>query len=501
MNLEMFKAFDIRTREELLGDDEARRLMDAIAYYLENVIGCSSIVLGRDARLGVPRLMQMACDVLPMYGIDVILNPLQISTCQFYFSCMQNPHSAGIMFTASHNPGCYIGLKIMVPRMIPLSMDNGPMGGISGLRQLFIEGRKPAITSGRGKIIVHRYLDQYLSYSLGLADIGKDSLFGLNLCMDFLSGAAGTEVMEAFSYAGVRIDAQNLVPDGRFPKGDPNPIVVSSIQPTWNLIRNGSYDFGLAFDGDGDRMDFITGRGEQLAPSFNFAIILPHLVKLFSPLFPRCSIYSDVKVNPLAQAIQARYADVGIIRNGHSFIKEALREKANQGFLAACEESAHYYLNFPYDLNDFSKGLASAENTLFFALLTAKAFTEAPKEYEKAMEIQGRTFRAREWPVQFKSDELMEQALKAVRTACVGEGMNAMENTPDGRSLDSTLMRKGIPAMIFKDTDFSGDWIQIVQRISRSEDKIARWEVTGSSPDGVEEARTKICSILQEYLK
>ena len=188
MNLEMFKAFDIRTREELLGDDEARRLMDAIAYYLENVIGCSSIVLGRDARLGVPRLMQMACDVLPMYGIDVILNPLQISTCQFYFSCMQNPHSAGIMFTASHNPGCYVGLKIMIPGMIPLSMGNGPMGGISGLRQLFLEGRRPADTLRRpadtlrrGRIHVRRYLDQYLSYSLGLSGIEKDSLSGLDL--------------------------------------------------------------------------------------------------------------------------------------------------------------------------------------------------------------------------------------------------------------------------------------------------------------------------------
>ncbi|MGX8678296.1 MAG: hypothetical protein ACQGQO_04225 [Sphaerochaetaceae bacterium] len=495
LDLGMFKAFDIRTRDELLPDQNASRLMEALAFYFLAKPRCSSVVLGRDARLGVPHLMQMAADIFTSYGIDVILNPLQISTCQFYYSCMQNPGSAGIMFTASHNPGSYVGLKIVIPPMIPLSLGNG----IEDIRQLYKEGRKPSTAASHGRIIIARYLDSFIDYSLSLAGVKKDSLKSLSLCLDFLSGAAGTEITEALQFAGASVLPRNLIPDGRFPSGDPNPIVISSIKPAWEAIKNGSFDFGLAFDGDGDRMDFITGRGEQLAPSFNFSIILPRLTKLFRPLFPRCSVYSDVKVNPLALSLQAAAADVQIIRNGHSFIKEALRERQKEGCIAACEESAHYYMNFPYDINDFSKGFAAAENTLFFALLTSRSFSENPEAYSLAKSQQDHTFRAREWPVHFNEKADMERALADVKAGFSSRGLAIFEKTADGRSLDSVLMRSGIPEIITEGTDLSGSWYQVVQRISRSEDNIARWEVTGSSQDMVDEARIAICKVIDSY--
>lgn len=500
-NLAMFKAYDIRTTEGLLSDEQAKRLIDAVAFYIINTVKAPSVVLGRDARLGVTRLMQLAIDAFPLYGLDVIVNPLQVSTCQFYFSCMQNLGSCGIMFTASHNPGDYIGLKILAPSMVPLAMGNGPEGGITRIKDLYIHSQKPVLSPSRGRVIIHRYLDQFIDYSMKFAGVEEGSLKGSRILLDFLCGAAGTEVTEALSLGGAEVCTRNLVPDGRFPIGDPNPIVLSSIQPTWDLMAKGGFDFGLAFDGDGDRMDFIASNGSQLAPSFNFSIMLPSIRHLYGKAFDSIKVYSDVKVNPMALALQSRTANVRIIRNGHSFIKEALRQGASQGCVAACEESAHYYMNFPIDPDDPGKGYAATENTLFFSLLTASLACRNPEAYDEALRQQSRTFRAREWPVRFWDPVKMDEALSRVKALYESQGLCVIETTEEGGDLDATLMRHGLPRIIDSKTSLDGPWYQVAQRISRSEDRIARWEITGSNERQIEQVRIDITRIIDEYVE
>ncbi|MFX4263773.1 hypothetical protein ACOBQJ_16425, partial [Pelotomaculum propionicicum] len=115
LNLGMFKAYDIRTKSSRLTSELIRRLMAAIGRYSLEVLGTRRIMLGRDGRIAAPPLMEAALELLPDLGIDVLVNPLPISTCQFYFSHMKNPDCAAVMLTASHNPGEYIGLKLMAP--------------------------------------------------------------------------------------------------------------------------------------------------------------------------------------------------------------------------------------------------------------------------------------------------------------------------------------------------------------------------------------------------
>ena len=514
LNLGMFKAYDIRTKSSKLTHELSLRLINAIGRYIREVLRTDSVVLGRDARLAAPALMELAIEVLPAMGITVILNPLQGSTCLFYFSCMQNPDSAAIMFTASHNPGDYIGLKLMSPGMHTLAMDTGPGGGITCILAFYLDNEAPALgAGGRAKVKVRRYIGEYIDYSMRLAGVGRDSLRGVPVLADFLCGAAGSEVSEALDMAGASLRARNLVPDGSFPAGDPNPIIAKSIQPTRDLMSRGGFSFGFCFDGDGDRMDVMDSSGEQLAPSFNLTILVPEIMKFFesvhaagyfsggpsSPFDPQ--MYSDVKANPQAMIDQASCGiGVHIIRNGHSFIKEALRENFPRQYLVASEESAHYYMNFPLDLDDFGKGFAATENSLFFTLLTARMWTDHPERYVKAIARQKVVIREREWPCHFSDETLMEQVMSEVEAEFSRRGLSVIRTMEDGGSLDATLMHSGLPEIITADTDISKPWCQVAQRISRSEEGMTRWEVVSNSRKDRDEAVAAIRRITDVYV-
>ncbi|HKM06763.1 MAG TPA: hypothetical protein VJ869_07210 [Sphaerochaeta sp.] len=514
LNISMFKAYDIRTKSSALTPTLSHRLVTAVGKYFQEILKVSTVVVGRDARLAAPAMLELAVDIFAEMGLHVLVNPLQISTSQFYFSCMQNPHAAAVMFTASHNPGEYIGLKLMAPQMQTLAMGNGPLGGIACIRELYIEGRgQRAPFPRRGTVTIARYLDQFIDYSMKLAGVEKGSLSGVSILTDYLNGAAGTETAEALGLLGSRLRVRNLIPDGNFPVGDPNPIVQKSIQPTWDLMKKENFDFGFAYDGDGDRMDIMNSQGEQLAPSFNLSLLVPEITSYFKHVYDagffsggtnrpwKPHMYYDVKANPLSVVDQARKGiGVHVIRNGHSFIKEALRQNMQNQFLVASEESAHYYMNFPYSLDDFSQGFAATENTLYFTLLTAKMWASDPKAYEDAFVLQDQIYRQREWPCHFFTERLMEPVMQEVEHAFASQGMNIFKQMEDGSDLDATLMRSGLPAVIDDSTCLNGDWLQVAQRISRSEEGMTRWEVSSSSQERCQQAVAIIRGITDKYV-
>ncbi|MDY0288068.1 MAG: hypothetical protein RBR15_04510 [Sphaerochaeta sp.] len=514
LNISMFKAYDIRTRSTVLTPALAQRLLGSVGRYFQEVLKVSSVVLGRDARLAGPALLELAVETFSEMGMEVLVNPLQISTSQFYYGCMKSPHAAAVMFTASHNPGQYIGMKLMAPGMQTLAMGNGPLGGIGCIREFYIEGKAQRVSVVRGKVVIARYLDEFIDYSMRLAGVDKGSLCGVSILTDYLCGAAGTETTEALGFAGATLRVRNLVPDGFFPIGDPNPIVQKSIQPTWDLMRKEAFDFGFAYDGDGDRMDIMNSKGEQLAPSFNLSLLVSEITSYFKGVYDagffaggtgspwKPHMYYDVKANPLSVVDQAqRGIGVHIIRNGHSFIKEALRQNMKGQYLVASEESAHYYMNFPYDLDDFSKGFAATENTLYFTLLTAKKWASDPKAYEDAFRLQGQIYREREWPCHFFTESLMEPVMREVEHSFAQQGLSVFKKMEDGSDLDATLMRMGLPELIDETTCLNGDWLQVAQRISRSEEGMTRWEVASSSPQRCEDAVRRIRGITDKYVR
>mgnify|MGYP001171407806 CR=1 FL=1 len=485
LNLGMFKAYDIRTKSELLDADLLKRLAFSIARYCKDTLKVGMVLLARDARLSAPAVMEQLMDSCVSLGLDVLVNPLQISTCEFYYSCMRHRECAAVMITASHNPGNYIGCKLLAPYLQPIAMGCGPEGGIKAIEELFLKG--DCTTSAvKGRVRVFDHGEQYVDYSLALARVLPGSLGGVPVFGEFLCGTNGMPVAMAFEKAGIKMVHHNLIPDGRFPAGDPNPIIESSISPAREAMKQGSYLCGFCFDGDGDRMDLMDESGKQIVPGLNMSVLLPEIMEGFRDAFPgkvwKPQVYADVKAIPTSLIeIARRGVGVHIIRNGHSFIKEKLREHYQEQYLVAEEESAHYYMNFPYDPQDWSKGTAAVENTLFFALLTVKSWAKEPEAYAHAKLLQEQLHREREWPLYFeKHPEKMENIMTDVEQAMEKKGASIIRTMDDGSDLDATLMRFGLPAVIDSSTRLEDRWCQVAQRISRSEDAMTRWEVVSN---------------------
>ncbi len=481
----MFRAYDIRTPAARLTGDLAVRLARAEAVYFKEVLRVPGVLVAHDARSTGPHYLELAAEQYLRAGLDVVVVPGVCSTCQFYFAAMKHPHLAGVMFGASHNPATDTGQKILGPGVRPIAEHIGPCGGLDAIAALHREGA--STTGPRGRISAYDPTGEYVQYSMALAGVAPGGLQGLRLFQDYLHGAAGREMMLAFGLAGADLEPLHFAADGAFPLGDPNPVKAPVIAEGLERLRGGGFTLGNFFDGDGDRIDFYRGDGAYLASSFAYAALLPHM--LARDPKPGSGVYACLKCNPLALMEMARAgAAVNVIRNGHSQIKNALYEST--AFFGTVEESAHFYEAFVLDGSRYC-----TENTLYIALLAARAWLEQPERFELLFEIQGRTSREREWGYKFPSDELRAAALDAVEAHFTGLGAQSMRRTPEGYDLEATMMRRGLPFAIDENTRMAPDWLQVCQRISQSENGLARWEVVAADAAIAAEARADITRI------
>ena len=501
LNLSMFKQYDIRTRHNAINDQQKERLYNAIAVYYRDYVKAKSIVIGRDTRLYVPELAEGLTRLFRKAGINVLLNPLPISTCQFYYTCMKERQSAGIMVTASHNPAEYIGLKLLAPEVSPIAFGCGPADGIAKIKELYIADAK-VDGDKHAKLTIINYLEDYISYCMRLSGVKEGSLKGTRILLEFLNGSAGSEIALAFQRAGADLEIRNVVTDGFFIQGDPNPIIETSIAPARVAMKEGSFDFGFCFDGDGDRVDLMAPNGDQIVPGLNMSIIVKKMIGIYGG--KKMDVYADVKAIPLSLCEIAKSGvKVHIIRNGHSFIKEKLRENCENGYFAAEEESAHYYMNYPYDPDDLSKGFAAIESTLFIALLSARCYKEDPAAYERAYKLQTSLFREREWPLHCEAaPEKMPLLMDEVEKKMTDLGATIIKDMDDGSDLDACLMRFNLPKTFSADFSLAGTkWVQVAQRISRSEEAMCRWEVVSNDPEECARYNNYVKEITDRYVK
>jgi phosphomannomutase len=489
LNLSMFRAYDIRTDAAPLTDELAARLARAEAVYFRDTLGAAGVLVAHDARGTGPRYLQLAAGEYARAGLQVTVVPGVCSTSMFYFAAMTHPTLAAVMFGASHNPANDTGQKILGPGVRPIAEHIGPRGGLDRIKELYIGGA--SLPQGQGCITAHDPTEEYLAYSMDLAGVTPGSLRGLPLMQDYLNGAAGREMMLAFARAGATLMPMHFTADGRFPLGDPNPVKAAVIREGLETLAAGRFTLGMFFDGDGDRIDFYRGDGAYLSSSFAYAAILPEIKKHFPGA--GMGVYADLKSNPLALMEMARCGvSVSVIRNGHSQIKNAMFE--NPAMFGTVEESAHFYEAFTHGGQRYC-----TENTLYVALLAARAWHETPERFERMFELQARTAREREWGYKFPGEEQRAGALEAVQAHFEAKGAKALSRMPNGYDLEATMMRRGLPFSIEADTHTAADWLQVCQRISQSENGLARWEVVAAEADIAAEAKRDITAIVQRF--
>jgi phosphomannomutase len=490
LNLSMFRAYDIRTPAEALPDVLAERLARAEAVYYRDVLGVPGVVVARDARASGPGYLELAADVYARAGLDVVVLPHVSSTCMFYFAAMRHPHLAGVMIGASHNPAADSGRKIVGPGVRPIAEHIGPEGGLDCIRALYIENADPRGTR-HGRIAACDPTEAYITYSFELAGVTPGKLDGLRLLHDYLNGAAGREMMLAFDAAGADLTPLHFAPNGAFPLGDPNPVKQVVIRPGLDELAAGDYCLGTFFDGDGDRIDFYRGDGAYLSSSFVYAALLPEIRKRFPG--GGMGVYACLKSNPLALMEMAKSGvETSTIRSGHSQIKNAMAEDVTK--FGTVEESAHFYEAF-----NLSGQRYCAENTLYIALLTARLWHEDAGRFDALFGVQAQTAREREWGHMFPDDTARQAAMDAVEAHFVAQGAQARSRMDNGYDLEATLMRRGLSFEIGPDSVLEPGWFQVCQRISQSEDGLARWEVVAGEPALAAEAKAAVKEIARNF--
>lgn len=490
LNLSMFRAYDIRTPAAQLTPGLAERLFRAEAAYFREDLGVKTVILARDARSSGPAYFEMGAEILTESGLQVRLIPGVCSTSLFYFAGMLWPEAGGIMIGASHNPSGDTGQKLIAPGVRPIAESIGPFGGLDRIKDLYIRGAG-AKSDAKGEFWGSDPTEEYIRHSMKLAGVREEDLIGLKMLHDYVHGAAGREMLLAFSIAGAQLTPLHHAADGAFPLGDPNPVKAEVIAEGLGRLKSGSFDLGIFFDGDGDRIDFYLGKGDYLASSFVYAAILPEVRQRFGG--QDLGVFADLKSNPLAVIEMARSGfHTRIIRNGHSQIKNSLFE--DRSMIGAVEESAHFYEAFEWEGERYC-----AENTLYIALLVSRCLCEEPERFERMLQLQRQTAREREWGYKFPSDDMRQQALDAVRTAFEQTGAISMTRMPNGCELEASLLRRNLPFEIGQESVISPDWLQVCQRVSQSETGLARWEVVAATTELASEARARIASIVAGY--
>jgi phosphomannomutase len=314
-------------------DQLDERIAEAVGAAFVRVTGATAITVGWDMRPSSPDLSAAFSRGAAGQGADVIQIGLA-STDQLYFAS-GHLNLPGAMFTASHNPAKYNGIKMCRAGAAPVGQDTG----LSEIRDLaaqeLAEPGTIAPAATQGTITRQDLLTAYADHIRTLVDITANRR--LKVVVDAGNGMGGHTVPVVFE--GLPLD---LVPmyfelDGSFPNHEANPLDPKNIVDLQKKVVEVGADIGLAFDGDADRCFVVDERGEPVPPSAVTALVaVRELAK-----HPGATIIHNLITSQAVPEIVREHGGVPVrTRVGHSFIKQ---EMANTGAVFGGEHSAHYY--------------------------------------------------------------------------------------------------------------------------------------------------------------
>ena len=288
--------------------------------------GEKTVAVGHDMRPSSPELAAAFADGVTSQGLDVVALGLT-STDQLYFAA-GTLGCAGAMFTASHNPAQYNGIKLCRAGATPVSQDSG----LAEITQMLIDGA-PAFDGPTGTVKEDDILDDYASFLRELVPLPEDRK--LVIAVDAANGMAGHTVPAVLGDQDVRPLYFEL--DGTFPNHEANPLEPGNLRDLQRFVVKQSADIGLAFDGDADRCFVVDEKGDPVSPSAITALVAERTLE-DNP--GATIIYNAITSQAVPELIEAKGGTPVRTRVGHSYIKA---EMADKGALFGGEHSAHYY--------------------------------------------------------------------------------------------------------------------------------------------------------------
>jgi phosphomannomutase len=327
----IIKAYDIRG---LVGKEINEEFTfaagSAFARFLQAEREPGSVVIGEDMRPSSAPLADAFADGITSQGLDVVRIGLA-STDQLYFA---SGHLGlpGAMFTASHNPASYNGIKLCRAFAKPIGMDSG----LGWIKSAIKEGT-PIPNRPVGSTREAEMLEPYVEYLFSLFEL--DFLKGreLKIVIDAGNGMAGHTAPKVFERIGASIVPLYFELDGTFPHHEANPIDPENLKDLQSAVRKHDADLGLAFDGDADRCFLVDERGDLVSPSALTALIATRLLAKN----PGATIIHNLITSRVVPEVVTELGGKPVqSRVGHSFIKKLMAET---GAIFGGEHSGHFY--------------------------------------------------------------------------------------------------------------------------------------------------------------
>mgnify|MGYP002719794768 FL=1 len=325
----VIKAYDIRgVVGETIDEDFVRTAGAAFASILRGE-GEDRIAVGHDMRPSSPALSEAFADGAASQGVNVTLLGLT-STDELYFVA-GTQRCAGAMFTASHNPAKYNGIKLCRAGAAPVSTDTG----LSDIARMLVEG-VPEYAGEPGVVEKHDALDEYATYLRELVPVPTRRK--LVVAVDAANGMAGMTVPAVLGdLSNVDIRPLYFELDGTFPNHEANPLDPKNLVDLQRFTVEQGADIGLAFDGDADRCFVVDERGEAVSPSAITALIAS---RVLADNPGATVIHNLITSKTVPEVIGEQGGKAVRTRVGHSYIKAQMAEHSA---LFGGEHSAHYY--------------------------------------------------------------------------------------------------------------------------------------------------------------
>jgi phosphomannomutase len=251
----------------------------------------------------------------------------------YYYSGANQVH--GAVVTASHNPAEYNGLKLCRPGAAPIGMETG----LADIKEAVIAGMAPDEVT-EGKLEAEYIVDGYVDHLFRI--LPAESIGDLRVAVDGGNGMAGVAIHQVFERIAATLEGLFLEPDGTFPNHPADPLVPENLRDLEELMANGDFDIGVAFDGDADRAFFLDDSGKPLSGSTVTSLVAR---RILADNPGAKVVHNLITSKAVPEVVEEAGGRPVRTRVGHSYVKQVMAET---GAVFGGEHSAHYYFRDNY---------------------------------------------------------------------------------------------------------------------------------------------------------
>lgn len=395
INPGIFKGYDIRAIYPTdIDEEKIVPIIKAIYKFLTRDKNGepADIVVGTDMRISSPSLTKVAIETLVNLGARVV-DVGMVSTPTFYFAVDHYGYDCGIQITASHNPKEWNGAK-MVKKGPNGLIKIGKPTGLEEIKEMVLAGVDvPDAPGGRVTKLNNVVIDEVKN---ALKIVGNPKIKKFKIVADAANAMGSQYISALFDKVPAELIKMNFGLDGTFPAHQPDPLQAETLVDLQKRVVEENADFGLAPDGDGDRLFFIDNEGKVVPATIITSIVASELLKTH----PREKFYVDIRyILTPKKIIEELGGKVSITKVGHAYITESMNK---DGGIFAGESSAHY----------FFRETGNAESQLPVIITILKVMTETGKKLSELVKEYSKSFESGEFNFEVGNAKEIIQALK-----------------------------------------------------------------------------------------